>query len=414
MTASFQPEQLAATPGEPSTLSLHLQNNAAESRVVSLSASGELGEMMGLATESVQLEPGEHFEVPVIVQTYATLAAGPHACVVDVVGEGTSTTATAFVEVGIITGWTARLLPVHSAGSTRGRHKVAIENHGNAPITLAIAIAGETDVVSEVAAPTVNVDGGMSTNVALRIIPGSRFWNGPSIEHPFSVTVTEVIVTEVTASEVTASEVTVTEVVGENVTVELDGLYEQRPRIPAWAAPAAAGMLGALLIATLAWYTLMRPAVENIARDEAAELDLEQQALLDERVDAIEEAAEEASRLPLGQPTDLRMTATASTATTSSEAYDFDKNGNGRVLSISDVIFQNPTGAVGRLELLRDDQVLLDQELANFRDLDFHLVAPFRVESESTIALRLTCEAPGPGTSDCEAAATIIGFVDDL
>jgi hypothetical protein len=78
------------------------------------------------------------------------------------------------------------------------------------------------------------------------------------------------------------------------------------------------------------------------------------------------------------------------------------------------VIFQNPTGAIGRLELLRDGEVLLDQEMANFRDLDFHLVAPFRVDSQSTIALRVTCETPGPGTDECEAAATIAGFVDQL
>ena len=103
----------------------------------------------------------------------------------------------------------------------------------------------------------------------------------------------------------------------------------------------------------------------------------------------------------------------AATGSTATEAFDFDQSGTGRVLSISDVIFQNPTGAVGRVELLRDDQVLLDQEMANFRDLDFHLVAPFRVGSGSTISLRVTCQTPGPGTDACEAAATIIGFVDD-
>ena len=95
-------------------------------------------------------------------------------------------------------------------------------------------------------------------------------------------------------------------------------------------------------------------------------------------------------------------------------AIDFDASGVGRVLSISDIIFQNPTGAVGRVQLLRDGEILLDQEMANYRDLDFHLVAPLRIDSGSSISLRVTCTSPGPGTDACEASATVIGFVDDI
>ena len=83
------------------------------------------------------------------------------------------------------------------------------------------------------------------------------------------------------------------------------------------------------------------------------------------------------------------------------------------MLSITDIIFQNPTGAVGTVELLRDDDVLQGSNMANFRDLDFHLVAPYRVDSRSEISLRVTCDTPGPGTDSCQVAATILGFVDD-
>ena len=50
---------------------------------------------------------------------------------------------------------------------------------------------------------------------------------------------------------------------------------------------------------------------------------------------------------------------------------------------------------------------------ANFRDLYFHLVAPYRADSRGEISLRLTCVAPGPGSDQCQVAATILGFVDD-
>lgn len=265
-----------------------------------------------------------------------------------------------------------------------------VDNLGNVPISVEIATTTEPEVVAEVAAPAVNIDGSKSAKVELRVAPLSRFWSGPVIEHPFTVLLNG----------------------SDSEQLKLEGVYEQGPRVRSWVVPALAGMIGSLLLGTLAWFVLLRPAVENIAIDEATELDAAQQAELDERVAAIEAAAEEAAMLPLGEPTDLRLSVSAGPSTTATEAFDFDQSGTGRVLSISDVIFQNPTGAVGRVELLRDDDVLLDQEMANFRDLDFHLVAPFQVDSRSTISLRVTCQTPGPGTDSCEAAATIIGFVD--
>jgi len=226
----------------------------------------------------------------------------------------------------------------------------------------------------------------------VRVAPHSRFWSGPPVNHPFSIAVNG----------------------SDGERTELDGTFEQGPRLRPWLLPAAVGTVAALLLGTLAWFTLLKPSVLDEAREEAAELDAQQQAIIDDRVTAIQAAADEAAELPLGRPTDLRLSVDADPATTSTEEFDFDASGLGRVLSISDVIFQNPTGAVGRVELLRDGEVLLDQEMANFRDLDFHLVAPIQVDSGGSIALRVTCEAPGPGTEACEAAATVIGFVDDV
>jgi hypothetical protein len=390
VTASFQPDRVAASPGQTAALSLHLQNNSAAERVVKLRAGGGLAAQTVLQTETIYLDPNEHFEVPVIVDAHSDLVAGHHSCVIDIDDDGETTSASATVEINATAAWMARLEPEQSNSATAGRHKVAVDNLGNVPITIELATTTEANVVAEVAAPVVSIDGGRSANVELRVAPLSRFWSGPVIEHPFTVVM----------------------IGSDNEQLMLEGIYAQGPRLRPWFLPALAGMVGALLLGTLAWFFLLMPTVRNIAIDEAAQLDELQQAAIDEQVAEIVAAAEEASQLPLGQPTDLRLSVTAAASTTATEAFDFDQSGTGRVLSISDVIFQNPTGAVGRVELLRDDQVLLDQEMANFRDLDFHLVAPFRVESRSTISLRVTCQTPGPGTESCEAAATIIGFVD--
>jgi len=391
VTASFQPDRIAASPGQTAALSLHLQNNTAAERVVTLRAGGGLAAQTVLQTETIYLDPNEHFEVPVIVDANSSLVAGNHSCVIDVDDDGETTSAAATVEINATASWTARLVPEQSSSATAGRHKIAVDNLGNVPITVEIATTTEEDVVGEVAAPVVNIDGGKAANVELRIAPHSRFWSGPAVEHPFTVLING----------------------SDNEQLTLEGLYEQGPRVRPWFGPALAGMAGALLLGTLAWFLLLMPTVRNIAQDEASQLDALQQEALDEQVAAIEAAAEEASELPLGQPTDLRLAVEASPGNAATESFTFDQSGSGRVLSVSDVIFQNPTGAVGRLELLRDDEVLLDQEMANFRDLDFHLVAPFQFDSGNTISLRITCQTPGPGTTSCEASATTAGFVDE-
>lgn len=392
VTASFQPDRISAAPGETAALSLHLQNNTDAERKVTLRAGGGLAAQTVLQTETIYLEPNEHFEVPVVVDADASLVAGSHSCIIEVVDDKETSSAAATIEIDSTEAWSARLEPQRSRSATAGRHKVAIENSGNVPVVVELVATSEPEVVTLLAAPTVNIEPGTTGKVDLRVAPHSRFWNGPSVEHPFSLTVN--------ASN------------GEQS--DLDGIFEQGPRVRPWLAPAAAGMVGALLLGTLAWFTLLKPSVLDTAREEAAELDAIQQAELDDRVTAIEAAAQEAAELPLGDPTDLRLSVDAAAATTSTEEFDFDASGAGRILSISDVIFQNPTGAVGRVELLRDDEVLLDQEMANFRDLDFHLVAPLQIDSGSSISLRVTCETPGPGTDACEAAATVIGFVDDI
>jgi hypothetical protein len=392
VTASFQPDRITASPGETAALSLHLQNNTDVERMITLRAGGGLAEQIVLQTETIYLDPNEHFEVPVIVDANTSLIAGPHSCVIEIMDDKETSSAAATVEINSTEAWSARLEPQRSRSASAGRHKIAIDNAGNVPVMVELLATAAPEFTTELAAPAVNIDPGKTARVEFRVAPHSKFWNGPPVDHPFSLSVS-----------------------GSNGEYsQLDGIFEQGPRLRPWFLPAAVGMLCALLLGTLGWFAFLRPAVLDTAREEAAALDAIQQAELDDQVTAMEAAAAEAGELPLGDPTDLRLSVDAAASTTSTEEFDFDASGVGRILSISDVIFQNPTGAVGRVQLLRDDDVLLDQEMANFRDLDFHFVAPLQIESGSSISLRVTCETPGPGTTACEASATVIGFVDDI
>jgi hypothetical protein len=164
-----------------------------------------------------------------------------------------------------------------------------------------------------------------------------------------------------------------------------------------------------LLLGSLAWFAVLQPQVESIADERAALANEAGQVALNEKIAELEAAAEEARSLPLGSPTDLRLNADAAPGDTASESFTVASDS---VLAVTDIVFQNPDGAVGRVALLRSGKVLLESELANFRDLDLHFVAPFRFDSNDTVEIRVDCQTPGPVNTSCKVSATILGFID--
>ena len=96
------------------------------------------------------------------------------------------------------------------------------------------------------------------------------------------------------------------------------------------------GALLALVLGTLAWFTLFRPAVENIAEDAASDAAAVNRAVIDEKLAEVEEAAAEAAELPLGQPVDLRVAVSPGVGATGIDAVPV---GMGRTVSVTDVVF---------------------------------------------------------------------------
>ncbi len=390
VNATFQPPHVSSPPGAAAALTLQLHNDAEINQVVTLKALGQLADRTVLQSQTVHLDAGEHFDVPVIVDVGSTLAAGAHTSAIEILaGEGPAITAEATIDVEESSSYTVALTPERSVSALVGRHRIVVENQGNVPIMVELLAESLTDTsVPELAAPMLNVDPGVTAKVELKIHPRTRFWRGATTEHPFAV-----------------------QVIGNDATVhDLTGVYEQGPRVRPWLLPALVGMLGALAIGTLAWFFLLKPNVESIAEDKAEEANAADQARLDEKIAELEQAAADARALPLGTPADLRLNAEASPGGSATESFTV---ANDRVLSVTDVVFQNPGGAVGRVALIRSGEVLLESELANFRDLDFHFVAPFRFDGGDTVEIRVDCDTAGPTESTCIVGALIIGFVDE-
>ncbi len=388
VTAKFLPESIELVSGVPTTLTLRLHNNEEAPQVVNLTPSGDLAEFVALDVSTAAIQSNQIFDIPVSIEVGPTIEAGVRQPAVELTSECGNSTATIAAEVVAHSEHSIELSPLRSRGSSAGRHTITVVNSGNVPVTVELApdtLDGEITLDVE---PTFVVTPGATARVNLRVTPSTTYWNGPAQEHPFIVRTTS----------------------SDGSTGEFAGTYEQRPRVPRWVGPAAAGAGAALLIGAIAWFAFLRPWVQNTADDAAAAARDQDRAALQEQIDELDAAAARARELPLGAPTDLRLSVAPAGGNSETDSQTI---ASGERLSVTDVVFQNPSGAVGTVALLRDGEVLLQSELANFRDYDLHLVAPYVFEPSSEVSLEVTCRTPGPGSSDCPVGAAILGFVDD-
>jgi hypothetical protein len=416
VTAELEPARTSAAPGETSHLVLHVRNEGRSTAAYTLRAETELGGTVTFDPATVVVGAGDTSHVAVAVGVAVTTPPGPHLVRIDTmsndrtatpaatrdgdadvtftaeddaVATSDEATATATIDVHEVADHRVALRPEHARSSARGRHQLVIDNRGNVPVQVAVSVeVVDGDAVADPDRASVDVEPGATSVVPLVLTPVERFDRGPSHVHRFRV---------VAAGS-------------DGKDDELAGVFEQLPRVQRWHLVAALSTLAALLLAALVWFALLKPAIEDIARDEADAALAEDRAAMDARIEELERSAAEAEELPLGTPTDLRLEVDVAAG---DEDDDVTPVPTGTVLSVTDVVFQNPTGAVGTVALLRDGEVLLQSELANFRDLDLHFVAPFRFEPGTSIALRVTCAEPGPGADSCLAAATIGGFEDE-
>jgi len=381
------PESVELVPGAPTTLTLRLHNSDDAPQAVNLHASGDLAEFVTLDVETAAVESNQIFDIAVSIEVGANVEAGPRQPAVDISSECGTSTAVLAVEVVAHTEHSIVLSPLRSHGSSSGRHTVEVVNAGNVPVTVDLSTDPLDGQITLEVEPTFVVTPGATARVTLRVTPTTIYWNGPAQEHPFVVRSTS----------------------SDGSTSEFAATYEQRPRIARWVGPAAAGAGAALLIGAIAWFALLRPWVQTTADDAAASAREQDRAALQEKIDELDAAAAKARELPLGAPTDLRLSVAPAGGNSETDSQTIAA---GEKLSVTDVVFQNPSGAVGSVSLLRDGEVLLQSELANFRDYDLHFVAPYVFDSSSEISLEVTCRTPGPGSSDCPVGAAILGFVD--
>ena len=397
LTARFVPDIVELFPNVATTLALRISNADAEARQVAVSLSGDFGEFVRMDSATATIQTNQTVDCVVTALAPSTVGPGRYSLVAELLASDpsadhpvddrptASSLAVATVVVVAHTSHTIELTPAQSHGSRRGRHVARIANTGNTVIELGIAAEPvQGDLQVELPLHSVTVDPGAVGEVPICVTPSTTYWDGPTRDHDFIFHA----------------------VSGDERSDELLGRFRQHPRVPSWLAAAAAATIISMLVGVAVWFAWLRPWVHDAAAD-AVERD---RAALEERISELGAAADRAAVLPLGRPFDIRLEADPAGGDRAEDGAIVEA---GTVYSMTDVVFQNPTGAVGTVSLQRGDEVVLQSELANFRDFDLHFVAPLQFDDDDEIVLAVECRTPGNGASTCPVGATLVGFVDD-
>lgn len=212
-----------------------------------------------------------------------------------VVPEGT-VTVLPFTEI------TAELLPRSSQSARKGKHRVAVDNRGNTPVTAKlVAQPGGRGAVPRFAKAEFAIPPGRAEFADVGMRPTKLVWFGPPRTHPFQIAVTTAMAAA--AAPTTAPGATDGAKPGEPaaapappppasapasppasappppspsgeaphtpapVTVLLDGTFEQRALLPRWTPRALIALVVVAGLLVGLWFGVLRPTVRSAARD---------------------------------------------------------------------------------------------------------------------------------------------------
>jgi len=319
------------------------------------------------------------------------------------------------VEEGVLTVGTfsdtfAELVPRSSRGSRGASHELAVDNRGNARLNASITAADPDQLLGfDVQPPGLVVEPGTAGFAKVRVTPAKRFWRGQPKTRPFKVAVAG----------------------DDGRPIVLDGSMLQEAILPRWLVPALLALLGLLVLAALLWALVLQPAIKSAATQALADAGFTPKPSAAAGTGGASPAPGGGSPSPAaspspgaspgpgaspspgassapptpapgavgnGVPQDGRLAADGSnpsSATFSSTFY------------MTDLVFANPNGRAGTLQLLRDGFVLITLRLENFRDLDFHYVTPIVIQKGQKLNFTASCTSSGA----CDPSVYFSGFV---
>ena len=396
--AVLSPISLSVDPGAEATAVVTIRNTGAVVDHFHVQVLGDAARWATATPETLPLFPDAEGQVTISFRPARVSAARAGSTpfgvkVTSEVDPSDSSVEEGTLEIGPFTELTGELVPVISHGSRTGRHQLACDNRGNIPLTLAFggvdpeeALRFAFNPASVVAAP------GTATIVGVRARPRKRFLTGAAKTHRFQTIIQP----------------------REAPPVSVDGSMVQTPILPTWLPKALAALLVAIVAVIVLWLTVLNPAIKSTATTAA------NQALSAAGISpgGANNGGGANSGKPTPSPSSSTVTPTpGGTGGPASGRLSVNVNqgstsscgaasGNARftvaagsTFSLTDIVFQNPFGDTGTLTLFRGcGSVLFQEQLSNFRDLDFHFVNPitFAGGGAQNMILQVQCTAPGP------------------
>jgi len=398
--AALSPSTIAVVPGEPAGFDVRLRNNGTVVDEFTVDVVGDAAEWATAAPPNLSLFPGAEgsIRMTILAPRMAATRSGPVPMGVRIssredpdggtVEEGT-------LDIAPFSDGFAELIPRTARGRSSARYQLALDNRGNAPLTVALEATDPDDILKfDVDPLEVTVPPGAAAFAKLKAKPRKRYWRGEPQTRPFSVTA---------APES-----------GEPLVA--DGTMLQEPLIPKWAPRALLGLAAAFALLAIAWFALLKPTIESTAREVAEE---EAQAVVNRSSGGGTSGGGSTGSgngggngtIGDGSTTTiasgrLAVETDAGSDRTDSSLEGLEIDGDSRFL-VTDIVLGNPNGALGTLTIRRGDDPVLVINLANFRDLDYHFVTPVQFTRGLPPRLEVVCD--GDSTVSCNVSAFFSG-----
>ncbi|WP_189932252.1 COG1470 family protein [Streptomyces sulfonofaciens] len=327
----------------------------------------------------------------------------------------------------------AELAPQRRRGWLGARYRTALRNQGNTPVGVALSAEQAGEEMRFAFAPGApELAPGESAEVRLRVRIRKPIWFGKPVTWPFQVGAGPT---------------------GEGVPEQgqerqpgrpapLEGEFVQLSLLPRW----LLAVLAALLALLLAWFALVRPAVQSTAKEAA-----EEAAKNPPPVDGGGQAGRKGAGPASGDEQEGTGTGTGSGGSgggggsggqgrsgggspvggrQSSATIDV-RTGPGarkvgaytvpqdKVFNVTDIVVANYQGDEGLLTIAFGERTITTIALETFRNQDYHWVTPIEIPENATVTADVTCRKPGTPASGkqasgCAEVLNVSGVLSDL
>ena len=294
------------------------------------------------------------------------------------------------VEVGPFNDTFAELIPRTAKGRSRAHARLALDNRGNIRINARLTAADPDRKLNfTITPPSLSSEPGTASFASVRMNPRQRFLTGPPKLNPYKVLVHQ----------------------DGLPTITVDGTMQQEALIPPWLIPALIGLVALLLVLVLLWFFVLKPTIQTAATQAVAP----QASAASAAAVVAQQAA--GGHLPGGGG------GVTGANPFGGDAYAARLKGGDSLtipadggLAVTDLVFENPNGFSGDLKLSRvnakrgNEQLLLQLKLENFRDLDFHFIAPLTFQKNDQMKLTCQLDSAPPGSTSCDAFVYYSGY----